>query len=134
LTGERLTPVVRAFLRRCIGSIEQLDTLLLLEHEPERWWSAEDVAAELQTSQGAAGERLEALASKNLLDVRISDDLFYRYAPVSPALQAAVSETLRAYKGNPVAVSAGLYSLPLDEIRDFAEAFRIRKRRDNDDG
>jgi hypothetical protein len=134
LTVERLPPVVRAFLGRCIGSVEQLDTLLLLEQEPDRWWSADDVAAELQTSRGAAGLRLEGLASKNLLDVRISDDLFYRYAPVSPALQAAVSETVLAYKGNPVAVTAGIYSLPLDEIRDFAEAFRIRKRRDNDHG
>jgi hypothetical protein len=131
VTVERLLPVVRAFLGRHIGSVDQLETLLLLEREPDRWWSAEEVGAELQTSRGTAGKCLEALASKNLLDVRISDDLFYRYAPVSPSLQAAVSETVRAYEGNPVAVTAGIYSLPLDEIRDFAEAFRIRKRRDD---
>jgi len=127
---DQLPPSVRGFLAAYIVSIEQLETLLLVQREPERWWSAEMVAAELRSSTGASAERLEEMASKNLLDVRISDDLFYRYAPVSPSLAEAVLETARAYKESPVAVTTVIYSRSLDEIRGFAEAFRIRKRRE----
>jgi hypothetical protein len=79
------------------------------------------------------GARLEEMAKRNLLGVRISDQLFFRYAPVSPALDAAVRATARAYREKPVAITTAIYSQPADEIRAFADAFRLRKK-DGSDG
>jgi hypothetical protein len=126
LTDERVTGAVRTFLRAHIRSLDQLEILLLLQREGEKWWSAEDVADELGASRALAAARLEELASRSLLDVRISERLFFRYAPASPDLDAAARETARAFEAKPVAVITALSSPPVDEIRAFADAFRIR--------
>ena len=135
MTRERLPPQVRSFLSAHIKSIEQLEILLLLLREPERWWSADSLAKELRTSPASAAARLEEMASKNFLDVRITEELFYRYGPVSASLDGSVREAARAYKETPVAVTTAIYSSGLDDIRGFADAFRIRKRHgEGDDG
>lgn len=132
MINDRVTAGVRAFLRDNIRSLEQLEILLLLLKDETRWWSAEAAAQELRTTAASAAARLEEMASRNLLDVRISEHLFFRYAPVSPALDAAVRETARAYKEKPVALTTAIYSQPVDEIRAFADAFRIRKKEGSD--
>jgi len=132
LTDDRVSTGVRAFVRDHIRSLEQLEVLLLLLRDGTRWWSAEAAAEELGMTSASAAARLEEMASRNLLDVRISEQLFFRYAPVSPALDAAVRETARAYKEEPVAVTSAIYSQPVDEIRAFADAFRIRKKEGSD--
>lgn len=132
MNGERISSGVRAFVRDNIRSLEQLEILFLLLKDDTRWWSAEAAAMELRTTSASAAARLEEMASRNLLDVRISEQLFFRYAPVSPVLDAAVRETARAYKEKPVAVTTAINSQPLDEIRAFADAFRIRKKEGSD--
>jgi hypothetical protein len=123
---DRLPADIRSFLRDHIRSLEQLEILILLQRNGERWWSAAKVAEELRTSAASTASRLEEMASRNLLDVRIAEQLVYRYAPVSPALEAAARETVRLYKEKPVTVTAAIYSQAVDEIRAFADAFRIR--------
>jgi hypothetical protein len=132
LNNHRLTAEVRAFVRDHLRSLEQLELLLLLLEDETRWWSAEAAARELWTSAAAAAARLEEMSKRNLLGVRISDQLYFRYAPVSPTLDAAVRETARAYKEKPVAVAAAIHSQPVDEIRAFADAFRLRKEEGSD--
>ena len=132
--GPALPSAVRTFLASHVQSIEALEVLLLLHREAERWWSADSVAAELGMPLAAAAARLEELASRNLLDVRISDGIFYRYRPVSPALDRAVRATVETYLRKPLAVTKALYSPPMDDIRRFADAFRIRKREGGDGG
>jgi hypothetical protein len=132
LNNDRLTAGVRIFVRDHIRSIEQLDLLLLLLKDETRWWSAEAAARELRTSAAAAAARLEEMAKANLLGVRISDQIVFRYAPVSPTLDAAVRETARAYNEKPVAVAAAIYSQPVDEIQALADAFRLRKKEGSD--
>jgi hypothetical protein len=82
----------------------------------------------LATTSASAAARLEEMASRNLLDVRISEQLCFRYAPVSAALDAAVRETARAFKEKPAAVTTAIHSQPVDEIQAFADAFRIRQK------
>jgi hypothetical protein len=132
LINDPVTAGVRAFIRNHIRSLEQLEILLLLLKDGTRWWSAEAAAQELGTTPNSAAARLEEMASRNLLDVRISEQLFFRYAPASPALDAAVRDTARAYEEKPMAVTAAIYSQPADEIRAFADAFRIRKKEGSD--
>ena len=129
-----LPAAVRTFLTSHVRSIEALEVLLLVHREAERWWSADSLAAELGMHPATAAARLENMASHNLLDVRISDGIFYRYGPVSPALDGAVRATAETYQRTPVAVTMALYSPPMDDIRRFADAFRIRKREGGDVG
>jgi hypothetical protein len=129
-----LPSAVREFLATHVQSLEALEVLLVLQRESERWWSAESLAAELGVPRSAAAARLEEVASRNLLDVRISDGIFYRYGPASPSIDSAVRATVETYSRKPLAVTRALYSPPMDDIRSFADAFRIRKREGSDRG
>jgi hypothetical protein len=127
VSADRLSATVRAFISAYIRSIEQLEVLLLLHRDPQRWWSAEGVAAELRTSRNSAEARLEEMASRNLLDARTAEAVLFRYRPLSAELDAGVRETAQAYAERRVAVTTFIYSAPGDDIRGFADAFRIRK-------
>ncbi|HUG55267.1 MAG TPA: hypothetical protein VMR21_16790 [Vicinamibacteria bacterium] len=127
MSADRLPAGVRTFITDHIRSIEQLEVLLLLQRDPEQWWSADGVAGELRTSRRSAEARLEEMASHNLLDVRTAEALLFRYHPVTAALDLAVKETAQAYAERRVAVTTFIYSTPTDDIRGFADAFRIRK-------
>jgi hypothetical protein len=129
--GVRLPAGVRSFLRDHIRSLEELEILVLLQKDAERWWSAEGVAEELGTPRVVAATRLEEMAARSLLDVRISEQLFFRYAPASPALDTVARDAARAYKEKPAMVATAIDSRAVDEIRAFADAFRIRRKEGN---
>jgi DNA-binding transcriptional MocR family regulator len=87
----RLSCRASAFLRESIRSLDELETILLLQGDASRWWSAEQIARTLGISIDAATRVLEALAARNLLDVRVGESLSYCWAPV----HEHVLETLR---------------------------------------
>lgn len=120
-----LSPQAITFLRECFRSILDLDIILLLERDAARWWSADQIAQELRASASAAASSLEALAARNLLDVRIGSALAYRFAPV----QASVAESLAEIAADPYSAReliAGGDNVA-SAARRFAEAFRLRK-------
>ena len=76
-----LSAPAREFVRAHLGSLIQLDAALLLQSDADVWWNAERLAGALRVPVEAARHSLEALATRNLLDVRIATDLTYRFAP-----------------------------------------------------
>ena len=122
---------VRRFIFQHINSVEQLEILLLLRQQPGRAWSADAVARELRIASESAGERLEDMASARLLlrqGVRPEE---YRYAPETMKLDDAVRGLATGYATRRVTVINLIYSKPIDRIRTFADAFRLRKDDDN---
>ena len=116
-----------------IDSVEQLEILLLLHKDSARAWSAEAVARELRVSPISAGDRLKELMRAGIL-VRVEgvgSGAEYRYAPDSPKLAEAVNGLASAYTERRVTVINLIFSKPVDKIRTFADAFRLRK--DDDD-
>ena len=110
-------------IRRHLGSILQLDVVLLLHANPARWWSADGVAEELRVGQSAAREALEELGSTNLLDMRIGNDLTYRFAPWQPEAAEFMAEIAAApYAAREVVAQRSVTSA----AKRFADAFRLR--------
>lgn len=72
----------------------QIDLLLLLSRDDQRWWNARQFSAELTVPEPMVGSALEGLAACNLLDVRIGATLAYRLAPVDDESRAALGEAL----------------------------------------
>lgn len=122
---------VRRFIADHIESVEQLEILLLLHHHGGRVWTAESVARELRIAPISAGERLEDLARASIVSRMQGTPVEYRYAPGSPNLDAAVAGLATAYSERRVTVINLIFSKPVDKIRTFADAFRLR--RDDDD-
>lgn len=124
-----LPPGVRRFIERRIDNIEQLEILLLLHRLGERSWSAEEVAEALRVTPRAAARHLEALTGRNLLDVRLGDEVRYRFAPAVPKLTTETKALADCYRERRSEVVA-LVAATRRSLRDFSDAFRIKGKRD----
>lgn len=126
-----LPEAVRRLIADHIDSVEQLEILLLLHQHPERSWTAESVARELRVSPLSAGDRLKDMGRASILSKVQGTEGEYRYAPESQQLAEAVAGLATAYAERRVTVINLIFSKPVDKIRTFADAFRLR--RDDDD-
>jgi len=122
-----LPRTVEAFVVAHMRSVEDLQLLIRLVEEPDRWWDAETVSGELRLSTLAARGALEWFAGRNLLEIRLSIDIRYRFNPGTDSLRRAVHDSVTAYRADPIAVIRAI-SPGLQRIRDFADAFRIKGR------
>ena len=98
---------------------------------PERWWDAKLMRAEIGVSLPAARVILDHLASLNLLDIRVTDAVRYRFQPGTPELEDHVVRVIAAYRADRDAVLRLVRRVARRSVRDFADAFRFRK--DNGD-
>jgi hypothetical protein len=118
-----LSDTAREFIRTHIASLIQLDAALMLRADPG-WWSAERLASELTVTVDVARHALEALAARNLLDVRIANELTYRFAPWHASAADAMSDAAaNSYEAREVVVRRGRTA-----AERFADAFRVRKQ------
>jgi hypothetical protein len=129
--GERLPLAVRQLLDR-LDSIAQLELLLLVQRTAPDEWTAAQLAAELRIEPAWALDQLALLQRSGLLAECEAGSGRYRFAPATPDLAKAVESLAACYSEQRVTVVAQLYSRPVDRIRVFADAFRIR--REDDDG
>jgi hypothetical protein len=127
LTASPIDPAVAAFLSEYLASSEELEVLMRVVAAPERWWDARAVSRGSGMSIGSARAALDTLTARNLLDIRITDDVRYRFRPATAALEAAVGAVAAAYQREPAAV-AQFVMRGARGRREFAEAFRGRRR------
>ena len=118
---------VEQFLDSSIDSVEQCQMLMTIRNVGNRWWSAKDLARELYLTETSTARDLEDLATRGLLEVRLANDLHYRFAPASPELRSAVEELADAYRDRRAAVLSFIVNHKGRALRHFAEAFRFRK-------
>ncbi len=116
---------LRSFLAQYIHSIEQLETLCLFAENSTKLWSEHDVFKSIQSSHESVASNLRYFAQSGFLTIESPAN--YRYSPETPELARLVSELVKSYRERRVAVIDAIYKAPLDPIRNFADAFRIRK-------
>lgn len=118
---------VRRFLAEYIDSLFQLEVLLLLQARPDIGWTAEQVDCQTRIGLESVKALLTRFEQTGLLSVSQEPELSYRYHPANAELDQAIRLVAATYKERRVRVTSFIYSSPLDKIRSFAEAFRIRK-------
>jgi hypothetical protein len=117
----------RRFISETFDSVIKLEMLLLMRSEPQRTWSPGDIASTLQVSSDMIRVPLADLQARGLLTTDTSSPEAYRFAPVTAELNAQVDAVADVYRARRVAVVTLIYSLPLDRVKSFADAFRLRK-------
>ena len=122
-----LPPLVRVFMADHIRTLAELQLLITCMDSDDRWWDATAAARELGISTLAARHALDHLASRNLFDIRITGDVRYQFHPGTEELRDAAQILFDTYRANPVAVVNLVAGASHRSIRDFADAFRIRK-------
>ncbi len=129
MTDTRLSAATRRFLTDDIGSVERLNLLLFLHRHNRRWWSAQPLAEELGMPADTVQLHLEHLSACNLLDVRIAESVVYCYKPGRQELSELVEEVAQAHYAQRDAVVAVLARHGGGSAQLFADAFQIRKGR-----
>lgn len=119
-----LSSELRAFLHEYIKSVEQAEILLLLFRTSPREWNAVKVGRELRIDAVSAARRLSDLQLCGLLSTRTEDEtLHYWYEGADDPL---VRELSAEFADRPTAVSSAIYAPPTDDVRAFANAFKLR--------
>lgn len=127
---ESVPEPVGQFTRTHVRSFEGLLVFVACLDNRERWWDAATMAREVGIADAAAQKALEQLARGNLLDIRITGDVRYQFKPGTPELESQAGMFAAAYRRNPADVVRLVVSSLPGNLRDFADAFRIRRHDD----
>jgi len=124
MTTDVIPDDVRRLILERIDSVPELEAILLFHEDPRREWTPEAAGRRLYVSTTVAGHVLGVLCERGFFTP--SGD-GYRYAPESSQLGEIVDRLAIAYSRHLVAVTQMIHSKPSQNLRDFVEAFRIRK-------
>ena len=121
---------VKQFIFGHISSVMQLEVLLFLASHAKQDWTVGALVKEFRVDPGWVEAELGELCAHGLLfcDKRegVSEGA-YQYLPRTPELDHAVVGLAKAYADRRVTVTTLIYSKPVDNVRVFAGAFRLRK-------
>lgn len=119
VAGDDIPSDVRRFIAAHLESVSALEVLLLLHGQPDRTWTADDVAAKLVTKPQAATGFLRHLRDHGLAS---EEDGRFRYAP-----HRTVDALAAAYAARRHTVIGLIFDRPDPAASALADAFRFRK-------
>lgn len=122
-----IAPAVRAFVLADLPSLEHLEILALMMRASDRWWDSDGLARELGITPDLCAHILEQLASRNLLEIRVTAEVRYRFQPGNEAAETLTTAFASAYATQRLALVRLIIGEQRQSIRDFADAFRIRR-------
>ncbi len=96
---------LRDFILSVIDSVDACEVLLALHAAPERSWSAKELGRTLKLPLGVVQSHLETLTRRHLLDVRLANDLRYRFAPARTDVRALIGMLGALHRASPAVVS-----------------------------
>jgi hypothetical protein len=128
--SDRLSPDVVQFVNDTADSLERLELLVMLIESPDRWWDAASAAHAVGVDPTTSQRDLEHLATRNLLAVNLGTTVSYRYEPGNATVRTASEAFAAAYRNNPRALYRLVVGRQNRAVRDFADAFRVRRHDD----
>lgn len=128
--GNTLPSELRVFLHTCIESIAQVELLLLMRGS-ERMRTARDIASETGVTVAAARRDVEILAARGLLEVRVGEEIAYRYRPKSDDLARYCDLLAQYYITSRQTVLGFVAAESRLSIKRFADAFKLRDREES---
>jgi hypothetical protein len=127
LVADEVTARARQLIARHIHSVEQLEVLLLIRAAPDRDWTVKDISRALVSAPETVMVRLSDLEQRGLI-ARSGEG--WRYA-AEGELARAVDDVAAAYATRRFTVVELIFSNPSGQAATLADAFRIRKKRDD---
>jgi hypothetical protein len=126
----------RAFLAERVKSVAQLELILLLSREPQRAWGEDEAARVFGLSPEMTGQLLAELCREGLASVEDATSSAasrrYHYAPSTPEVDRRVQQLAALYRERRATVIQWIYGPPIDKLQSFADAFDLRKPKEND--
>jgi hypothetical protein len=130
VAGGGIPREVERFVRSTIGSVQQLEVLLLLRSGDDRAWTAADVSRTLKTNRDAAEGYLLSLEGVGLLARADDDPPSFLYRPGRQ--RSLVDDLARVYPSYRSRIVGLIYSTGNENVEAFADAFRLRRRKEDE--
>jgi hypothetical protein len=128
--GDLVVPLeVQQFVLERVGSIAQLEALIMMRNAPDTWWPSSAMAERLYVSERVCRSELEALKDQGLVLGRQEDvGWVFRYAPTTGELREFVDRLVYYYSKHLVPVSNLIHSKPRTRLHEFSDAFSLKKK------
>lgn len=123
MSDSEFSEEIRNFINAHIRSVGNLDVLVLLADDPKKSWTPEDVSRELRTNPDYANSQLQELKRIGLIESVNGGFISHR----NPQVLDMVYRLRSAYNSRRSSVINLIYEQPLEKIRGFAEAFKLKK-------
>ena len=130
MIGKDLPEDVKQFLFAHIESVEQIEVLLLMRQNKEKWWSAKNISDELRNSASSVANRLKTIKNLGLTEENEAGQ--FRYNPSRPDDALTVDRLAEVYKVSKHRVLEVIFS-PMKRARNFADAFLISSNHKKDE-
>jgi len=118
---------LRVFIAENIGSVAQLEVLVLLADKPEKHFSSSEIARIFALSPEMTAGLLANLCQQGFAGATTDQEPEYYYAPRTAEIDRRLRALAALYQSRRVTVIQLIYSQPVDKLRSFADAFRFRK-------
>jgi DNA-binding MarR family transcriptional regulator len=124
--GDDFPTDVKEFIRQHIHSLAQLEVLLTLRNDPARLWSVDEITNLLFLRRPMVHDLLTDLVRRGFV---IQDGESFRYQPTNDAVRQLIDRLAEIYHERRVAVTTEIFSKPIDFVKAFANAFRLREEK-----
>ena len=118
---------VLRFIAATFPSVWALELLLALKRE-RRPWTSEQLVTTLRASDLVVSKALDALVAAGTASV---DEQGAVYLPVNKDVESCVEQVEQLYRSRPNTVRRAIISAATSSATAFADAFRLRKDRDD---
>ncbi|MES2354989.1 MAG: hypothetical protein V4568_11435 [Pseudomonadota bacterium] len=126
MISELIPEDIRKFIFLRIDSIAHMEALLLLRLDPTECWDSASVASRLYISDKEAATLLMCLHADGFL---VETGSRFQYRCCSIELEQMVDRVADAYTRHLILITNLIHSKSLTKIREFADAFKLRKDR-----
>jgi hypothetical protein len=118
---------VQQFLFANIDAVDQLEILRLVAAAPQQEHPALTLATKLHIEPPTAEQHIRNLEARGLLTITAAQPLACKYGPRSEELDGLLQQLMKTYLERPVTLIKMVYEKPADQLRSFADAFRLKK-------
>ncbi|HKW14436.1 MAG TPA: hypothetical protein VJS69_08125 [Candidatus Krumholzibacteria bacterium] len=130
MTDEVIPAEVQQFIVKRIDNIAQLETLLIMAGHARESWTVPSLVRRLYISEADTVAVLAHLRAQGLIVAEEGSPPKFRFQPESDDLMGLVSQTAAIYARHLVPVTNLIHSKMTTRIRQFADAFKLRKEKD----
>jgi hypothetical protein len=127
LENNKIPEEIRAFTYKYVTSLEQLEVLVQFVDNPNSEYNSSLLNQTLRTNTTSIESRLEDLFNKGFIVLKDSEKKLYQYGPRTDKLHLEARAITQFYKDNYHSMINLIYSRPMDNIRSFADSFKLRK-------
>lgn len=117
---------VKQFLTNCIESVGQLEVLFFFLASPQKEFDSSLISKELRSHPTSALNQMIHLSEHGVLKKTKDPDLFI-YSPKNSDLHETITRLYKEFHEKPVKIISFLYDKPQDKLKDFANAFKLKK-------